>query len=277
MRLIILFLIVLFLNNFLSAQVKTLPYYSGWDLPSQTEGWNQFRTGFESQGAWSYSNNNFPFSPPNNIDHDYNVGGNQKDTVIDWFVSPPLAINGNANLSLKVMVTGFSPPTVDNLEIMIGTENQDPHLGSFSFVANLSYMEPKGQWLDTTITLPFISGNAWIAIKYKAIGAAWWTPRIDNFRVESTTSSIEPEISENSFIIYPNPIKDKARIYLRNVKNSGPTSVEIFDDLGRIVKQINSSVTDNIFLSREGLSKGIYFVKLTQNGNFKGVQKVVIE
>ena len=67
------------------AQGVSLPYTSGFDSAIEKAGWQQYRTGFASLSNWTYSNFQ-PFSAPTCLSHDYNVGGSQADTVIDWFV-----------------------------------------------------------------------------------------------------------------------------------------------------------------------------------------------
>src|SRR5690348_12210829 len=100
----------------LKSQSMPLPYYSGFDNASEQMGWQLIRTGNDpSAYPWSYSASGF--SAPNCISHDYNVGGTTTDTVVDWFVSPPLNFTSPGSISLKVYTAGFSPPFNDNCEV----------------------------------------------------------------------------------------------------------------------------------------------------------------
>lgn len=89
-------LILLFAAVILSytgaAQSLNLPYYTGFDTQTEKEGWVEYRTGFQSTFSWSMFNA---------ISHDYNVGGNANDTVIDWMVSPALNVLNNSSVSFK--------------------------------------------------------------------------------------------------------------------------------------------------------------------------------
>ena len=155
----------------LFAQAKTLPYFTGFDSPTEKEGWTEYRIGDLSTFSWNMTGS---------ISHDYNVGGNATDTVIDWMVSPPIYFHTTAFASMKVSTYGFSSPTPDNCEVYFGTGNQDPGKGDFKLVANLSYMGPQFQWNDTTFVIPFTADSGYLAFKYKTIGGAWMTYSIDS-------------------------------------------------------------------------------------------------
>ena len=88
-------------NVFLS---QALPYYANFDDIIVQEGWQQYRTGFISTYSWNYTSDG---SPAICVSHDYNVGGNTTDTVIDWFISPPINFTTTSTMSLKIKTGGF--------------------------------------------------------------------------------------------------------------------------------------------------------------------------
>src|SRR6476620_4502989 len=102
------------ITSVILSQGLALPYNSGYDSPAEKAGWQQFRTGVTGSSSWSYGGGGFAASC---VGHDYNVGGNSGDVVIDWFVSPPLNFTAPAIMSLKVKTAGFSTPFPDNFEI----------------------------------------------------------------------------------------------------------------------------------------------------------------
>ena len=79
------------------------------------------------------------------------------------------------------------------------------------------------------------------------------------------------EESNNKYLIYPNPSKGiielKGDEYL--VKH-----IKIYDNLGRLIKQLNDRITKNIDLYE--LNDGIYLINIeTENGNFS--HKLIIK
>ena len=101
--------------NSVLAQSESLPYTTGFDSGAEQMGWQQFRTGFLSTYDWGYGGG--AFSAPTCLSHDYNVGGNPDDTVVDWFVSPPINFSSPGLVAIKLYTAGFSTPFPDNCEI----------------------------------------------------------------------------------------------------------------------------------------------------------------
>ena len=160
MKIFLTFLLQCLTASILFSQGLSLPYYTGFDSPAENAGWKEYRTGFLSSYSWGTNGS---------LSHDYNVGGNSTDTVIDWFVSPPLNFTSPGTITMKVMTGGFSTPFPDNCEIWFGTNNSNPSTGNFVLIANLSYMQPQYQWLDTTVSIPFVSDSGYIALNIKLL------------------------------------------------------------------------------------------------------------
>ena len=256
------------------SQGLSLPYTSGFDTPSEMAGWQQYRTGFLSNYAWSNSGGGF-FSMC--ISHDYNVGGAQTDTVVDWYVSPPLNFTSEGTLAVKVLTSGFSTPFLDNFEVLFGTNIQDPALGNFTVVANLSYMQPQFQWLDTILNIPFVSDSGYIAFKYKTIGAAWSTYAFDNVVIDLNPVSVgENQNTAKVLKCYPNPFNESTSIELpRDLQNSKLT-LHVFDSVGKEIKSTEYINTRKILIQKEGLPEGIYFVKIDSENSGSYTAQIVI-
>lgn len=267
-----------FLFLFLSANVivngqgLSLPYVSGFDSAPETAGWQQFRLG-NDPGAFQWNIGGGGFSSMC-LSHDYNVGGNTTDTVIDWFVSPALNFVSTGSISLKVKTSGFSTPTVDNCEVYFGTNDQDPATGNFVLIGTLSYMSPQFNWIDTTLSIPFTSDSGYVAFRYKTIGAAWMTYAIDNINIIST-ASVDETSSQNNFIqVYPNPMQETSTLFIESdLSYSGV--IRIYDIYGKEIQTINS-ISNQINLSRENFSSGIYIVVFENEGEILEVEKLVV-
>lgn len=118
-------------------------------------------------------------------------------------------------MALKVRTSGFSTPFPDNCEVWFGTDDPDPETGNYVLIANLSYMLPQFDWLDTIVEVPFVAENGYIAFKYKTIGAAWSTYAIDDISITAITGLLpegngRPEML--SLKASPTPSGSSARI-----------------------------------------------------------------
>lgn len=267
-------LIQCFNIGILFSQGISLPYSSGFDTPSEMAGWQQYRTGFLSNYAWSNSGGGF-FSMC--ISHDYNVGGAQTDTVVDWYVSPPLNFTSEGTLAVKVLTSGFSTPFPDNFEVLFGTNIQDPALSSFTVIANLSYMQPQFQWLDTIVNIPFVSDSGYIAFKYKTIGAAWSTYAFDNVVIDLSPVSVgENQNTIKTLNCYPNPFNESTSIELPQDLRNSKLTVHIYDTMGKEIKSTEYVNARKILIRKEGLPEGVYFVKIDPENSRSYTAQIVI-
>ncbi len=260
----LLFFFSLTINSF--SQGLSLPYYTGFDSPAERVGWQQFRKGVLSSYDWSNIGSLY---------HDYNVGANPTDTVIDWFVSPSLNLSSAGIVSMKVQTSGFSQPTPDNCEVYFGTGNPDPAIGNFVLIGNLSYMQPQFQWIDTSFNLSTISDSGYLAFKYKTIYAAWMTYNIDSITV-SQSVGIDEKNNKNNFIasISPNPFTSfttiKFNSYLKDV------DITIFNLQGQKAKTISNFSGIQFKLERENLKSGIYFIQISRENDIIETDKIII-
>ena len=254
------------------AQGLPLPYSTGFDNSTQQAGWQQFRTG-NDPNAYSWSVAGMGFSAPNCVSHDYNVGANATDTVIDWYVSPAINVIASSQMSLKVRTGGFSTPFNDSFEVLFSSNGADPATANYTLVANLSYMVPQYQWLDTTFSIPFVSGNGHIALKYKTIGAAWSTYAFDNITISSPLSiDLAAGNSTIDMNIFPNPANASIAV---SVNDEQSYEIKITDVSGRaIMRTLTTGKITKIDTS--DLANGIYFVSLEKENSALATRRLVI-
>ena len=258
----------------LLGQSKLLPYSTGFDSPAEKAGWQEYRTKFQSTGHWEYSSQGFSGTC---ISHDYNVGGNPTDTVLDWFVSPPLKLTAQSLMSLKLKTTGFSTPLPDNLQVLYCSKKQNPSLGTFISIANLSLMQPQYQWLDTTITVPFISDSGYIAIRYKTIGPAWTTYAIDHISISTLPVSLkEHSNSRQQVTVYPNPFYNNCSVLLSNEAAAASPAIRLFDSYGRELNTLATLQGNTLHFNRDNLKAGMYYIQVLSNNQIIATEKLVI-
>lgn len=81
--------------------------------------------------------------------------------------------------------------------------------------------------------------------------------------------------SEVAFIIYPNPANSSATIDFSKF-NGYEVAIELYDALGRQVKNVGGIKTDTYILQRENLQSGIYFMNILVDGK-KFSKKIIFE
>ena len=97
-------------------------------------------------------------------------------------------------------------------------------------------------------------------------GGLKWLKNTSKFTITATE---EP----TSFIIYPNPTSR----YL-NVKNPTVGNYELFDVSGRrVLYQKNSSISQEISFDLSSQNDGVYFLKISVDGNLKKTEKVILK
>ncbi len=251
------------LSASLNSQVIDLPYTSGFDNAQDKAGWTEYRTGNEAISRWSI-NNEISVSAPSCLWHDYQVGGLETDTLIDWYVSPPFRMSIRSSLSISIYTTGFSDPTEDNLELWYSFKSGNPKSGDFQKCGNFSRMKDKNAWVDTTFELPMAEDTLYLALRYKTIGSAWVTYGIDNFKVEPLTSV---EDDNSKLKVYPNPFSSTCFIELPD--NIDAYEVKLIDIQGNTVKRFDSIIGNKIILENPDLPKALYILEVkTNSGNF---------
>lgn len=88
---------------------------------------------------------------------------------------------------------------------------------------------------------------------------------------DSLYTAVNENYLENSIIIYPNPATTNIMI---RIDNSDITKIEIFNQVGQIVK--NANFIDKINISTNDLNSGIYIAKI-ENNNYSISRKIIIE
>ena len=79
--------------------------------------------------------------------------------------------------------------------------------------------------------------------------------------------SVQLNIDNNKLVIYPNPARDVA-----TVKGSHITSIEMLDNIGKLVKVVSLKDATNPTLSVSGLPAGVYHLRIhSTNGNVSGI------
>lgn len=100
---------------------------------------------------------------------------------------------------------------------------------------------------------------------------------LDKFYIlDSTKSSVGELANGVEVLVFPNPFTHKAVIKVLDQKHDSYTLV-LFDVYGREVRRLDPSTTNEFTLYREGLSSGLYFYRILDQGNSVGGGKICLE
>jgi hypothetical protein len=188
------------------------------------------------------------------------------------------AIKDGMPLTQKpVALSGFGKADMKNAEDMImavvlvysGTGDEREVIGfGFApiteptyeeFEAEISYINPAATPSELIALFVAFTTNTTAPAPYSSI-------LIDDLSISYGAGLGNNKLSNVS--VYPNPAKD-----VLNISTSATQyEIEVVDMLGRVVITENSKPTINI----SDLTKGVYFVKVTQNGT-TNTEKIVVE
>lgn len=98
----------------------------------------------------------------------------------------------------------------------------------------------------------------------------------NTFNVEFTAAMGLSDISDRDFSVYPNPASDTVTVLLQQ-NGQLLENVTIYDVVGKKVLSKSGLETTQAQLPIHHLSKGIYMMEITTDGQFKAVRKLVVE
>lgn len=89
----------------------------------------------------------------------------------------------------------------------------------------------------------------------------------------SSISSMQEKVSENGFLIYPNPVIDKAIIQTQIQSNI--EKLRMLDISGKVIRDIQIKNKQYVVFQKKEIPKGVYFIEMTTNEK-KDLQKIII-
>lgn len=145
-----------------------------------------------------------------------------------------------------------------------------------------------GYWIGETnkyLALKLIVGSntyyGWARLDFESTSTSF---TIKDYAYESTANACiqtrrsNQGIDENSnmdfFSILPNPLISSTTIHtIRNLQNA---TLTILNSYGQTLKQVKNISGNSVFLSRDNLASGLYFIRLTEENKTIAVKKLII-
>jgi hypothetical protein len=136
-------------------------------------------------------------------------------------------------------------------------------------------------WLQSTFTNPAFDNQASLQFGFRfvnTVATAGADPSfsIDDINVSGTPATGVTEIANTaSFSIFPNPATDLITLNLNGFEqNNELLTITITNELGQVVFNQKEAYTNQINLSTDALSKGVYSISIS-NGKQQNVSKFV--
>jgi Secretion system C-terminal sorting domain len=172
--------------------------------------------------------------------------------------------NGNDTAECRVsLMSGGQPVAGGVFKTGVATGSS----GWQQAVVNMTYVS--GLTPDTLFVL-FSSSS--LDYDPKAGSVLW----IDDASISLPTGIEQVFGEESKMTIYPNPFSISTTIKFK--KKIGETyKLDVFDFTGKLVRSINNITDNQVLLSKEGLSSGIYLVQLQNNKGLINTEKIIIE
>lgn len=79
-----------------------------------------------------------------------------------------------------------------------------------------------------------------------------------------------------SYNLYPNPFSDYTTLQFDNLKNEN-YNLEVFNNLGQLIKTIANINTNSVKIERDGLNSGIYFFRLQSDKQGVAAGKFILK
>lgn len=197
-------------------------------------------------------------------------------TISNWLITPDITVqNGDIVTFYSRKGTDGTTDYPDRLELRMSSgatvlpSGGSAGVGSFTTVCltinpalAAGFVYPK-TWTQYSYTVSGLSGLTPVKFAFRYYvtnggpsGANSDIIGIDTFSVDRVLST--DSFFKNNFSIYPNPVNDMVNI--SSLNDSEITKVSITDINGRVVKEVNSNVSN---ISVGDLNAGIYFLKVT--------------
>jgi hypothetical protein len=186
------------------------------------------------------------------------------DVLIDLALNP---FNGLAYTEFD----GYLEVSTGNTTVTVKNDNDGSVIGKFQ--ANLSDWNLEGEAI-TIVASGYLdpSNDANVDANF---GLYVTVPGADTLKKLSRITSTGPVITQNSgFTLYPNPANDQLHIDWQNDTGEHLT-LEMYNQLGEVVKKEDLTMNGSSQIDLSDQADGIYLIRLHQDGEVIGKEKVV--
>lgn len=266
-------------NHSLMAQST---YYTGFDTEGEKANWDEYQKGKTSSAKWEIVTNGV--SEPNRLSHSAPTGDANKDSLVNWYVSPKFDFSEGGSIdSLKYNYFSFMGTFLEEqvVQIYVLVGDKDPAQASSKILlADLTsfYSGDQDNWRDTgAFSIPNTSGDCYIAFKFVAIDG-WSSISFDNIYITSNKVTSISDVAKNnqSLYLYPNP--SAGSLYLADefgLIDDVNSKLEVFNLQGALVYATPTGFQNKFEIA---IPKGTYFYQISNSkGEILSYQKLILK
>jgi hypothetical protein len=187
----------------------------------------------------------------------------------DWLISPQIALGSAGNVLTFWAKSCDATYGLEKFKVGISAGNATTGV---TLLSTGTVITPStAVWTQYTYTVPTSFNGQSVYFSINCISDDQFGFAVDDFKVTTTGTLNTESCAKNNFTVYPNPATDI--INISNLNGLEITKSTITDINGRIVKEINSSISA---INISDLTSGLYFLNVTtttSNGTVKIVKK----
>ena len=98
-----------------------------------------------------------------------------------------------------------------------------------------------------------------------------------SFTIQQSSGLQPTDYSDLRLRIYPNPFKTTTTIFIDDKLLTSPLKIRIYDIFGREIRRINKIRNNEINITRDDLTGGLYFIKVIRDDKIIDSRKIIIE
>jgi hypothetical protein len=202
----------------------------------------------------------------------------------DAFIVEPVDLTGTTTPSLKFDVAHriYSAAYTEKLDVFVSTDcgatwtsvysKAGATLASVAGASTAAFTPTATQWRNDCVDLTPYAGNNKVFIKFVGTNDFGNNMYVDNINVSNSAcaTGIVDINSANGMNIFPNPVSELVNVNF-NLDASTNVTVNVYNAVGALVSTKSlgemTSGTQNVQISTEGLSNGLYMVELIAGQN----------
>ena len=176
----------------------------------------------------------------------------------DWLISSKVQLGTNSSISFWVK-SYTDQYGLERYNVAVSTTDNNP--SSFTVISGSPYQEaPVAAWTQKTFSLSAYN-NQQVYIAIQCVSNDAFIFMIDDISINTTSSVMTDNYTENSIKIYPNPANDIINIDLGN-NPTKDTKIKIYNTIGELVYSSDNIKSKNIQINMSNNSRGLYFINI---------------
>jgi PKD repeat protein len=195
------------------------------------------------------------------------------DAIFKFDQCYAMTVNNNADV-FKIEVSNDCGDSWTTIR-----ENSGFSIGASVIEPNFSYVPPNNKWRSFFSVIPNEFLTTGVKFKITFVNGNGNNFYLDNINITSTVGISTLDLA-SAIHVYPNPINDEATINIKAQK-SNTVSIVLTDLLGKQALTINNeSITtgdNSIKLNIDGISSGVYLLKVAFESGENHTQKIIIK